>query len=90
MSAGELFQQIEKAKQYLKDNLPPKVYKDPLNNDIDGKGSDFLNKFFSEIDISINKGEYWQIADVMDESEIHPDIKKILTDLQKVIESIGK
>jgi predicted ATPase len=86
MSAGELFtQQIEKAKQYLKDNLPPKVYNDPLNNDIDGKGSDFLNKFFSEIDISINKGDYWQIADVMDKSEIHRDIKKMLDDLQKTI-----
>ncbi len=89
MSAGELFtQQIEKAKQYLKDNLPPKVYNNPFNNDIDGKGSDFLNKFFSEIDISINKGDYWQIADVMDKSEIHQDIKKMLDDLQTAMQSV--
>jgi hypothetical protein len=87
MSPGELFtlERTKRAKQYLRDNLPPKVYNNPLNNDIDGKGSDFLDKFFREVDIKINKGDYWQIADVMDESEIHPDIKKMLTDLQKAI-----
>jgi len=76
---------IEKAKKYLEDNLPPRVYKDPLNNDIDGKGSDFLDKFFREVHIKINKRDYWQIADVMDKSEIHQDIKKMLDDLQKTI-----
>ena len=78
---------IEKAKKYLEDNLPPRVYKDPLNNDIDGKGSDFLDKFFREVNIKINKRDYWQIADVMDESEIHPDIKTMLDDLQKAMSS---
>ena len=32
---------LKAAQQYLKDNLPPNVYKDPLIHDIDGKGSDF-------------------------------------------------
>ncbi|MCX5632829.1 MAG: AAA family ATPase [Phycisphaerae bacterium] len=87
-SPGELFTQerTERAKQYLKDNLPPKVYNDPLNNDYPGKGSDFLDEFFREVDFKINKRDYWQIADMMDKSEIHQDIKKMLTDLQKVIE----
>jgi len=90
-SLGELFVQQEmiKANQYLKDNLPPKVYNDPLNNDIDGKGSDFLDRFFHEVDIKINKGDYWQIADLMDENEIHQDIKKMLDDLQKAMSDSG-
>jgi len=77
---------IEKAKKYLEDNLPPRVYKDPLNNDIDGKGSDFLDKFFHEVGIKINKGDYCRIADVMDKSEIHPDIQKMLADLQTAMQ----
>ena len=76
---------IGKAKKYLEDNLPPKVYNDPLNNDYPGKGSDFLDKFFREVGIKINKRDYWQIADVMDKSEMHRDIKKMLDDLQKTI-----
>jgi len=88
---GELFiqsQTVEKANQYLKESLPPKVYNDPLNNDYDGKGSDFLEKFFAEIDIKISKGDYWHIADVMDEDEIHPDIRKVLDDLQTMMQSV--
>jgi predicted ATPase len=86
---GELFAvgKLDKAKQYLKDNLPPKVYNDPLNNDIDGKGSNFLDKFFHELEVRVNKGDYWQIADIMTESEIHGDIKKMLDELQKAMQN---
>jgi predicted ATPase len=88
-SWGELFEsQFKEATKYLKESLPPKVYNDPLNNDIDGKGSDFLDKFFREVHIKINKGDYWQIADVMDKSEIHPDIQKMLDDLQTAMQSV--
>jgi len=89
-SLGELFAQphIKKANQYLKESLPPKFYNDPLNNDYDGKGSDFLDKFFREVGIKINKGDYCRIADVMDKSEIHPDIQKMLDDLQTAMQSV--
>lgn len=90
-SSAELFVKplIEKADQYLKDSLPPKVYNEPLQNDYDGKGSDFLDKFFCEVDIKINKGDYCRIADVMYKSEIHPDIKKMLDDLQTAMQSVS-
>ncbi|HBG77702.1 MAG TPA: hypothetical protein DDW84_02470 [Phycisphaerales bacterium] len=90
-SSEELFfsAMVPKASQYLKENLSPKVYNKPLDNDIDGKGSDFLIKFFDEIGIQINKGEYWQIAEIMHEDEIHQDIKNMLNDLQKAIDSVS-
>jgi predicted ATPase len=71
----------EKAKEYLKENLPPKVYNDSIRNDIGKKGSDFLEDYFREIEIKINKAEYWKIAEEMHEDEIHPDIRKMLDDL---------
>jgi len=86
---GELFSQnrLELALQYLKEDLPPKVYKDPINNDIDGKGSDFLEKFFKAVGIKINKCEFWQIADLMQKEEIHNDIKQVFDELLEVIKS---
>ena len=88
---GGLFVQRRRktAQQYLRDNLPPNVYKDPLNHDIDGKGSDFLEKFFQEIGIKISKGEFWQIADLMQKEEIHNDIKQVLDALLGVIKSVN-
>jgi AAA15 family ATPase/GTPase len=90
-SLDELFVQplVDKAKRYLRENLPPKVYNDPLSNDIDGKGSDFLEKYFHEVEVKINKGDYFRIANVMTKKEIHPDIKKMLDDLQRAIESVN-
>lgn len=87
---GELFAKtyIDKANPYLIESLPPKVYNDPLNNDYPGKGSDFLDKFFREVGIKINKRDYWQIADVMNKSEIHQDIQKMLDDLQTAMQSV--
>jgi len=90
LTDGELFVDDKKikARKYLKDNLPPKVHKDPLNNDIDGKGSDFLEKFFTEMGINISKRDYWKIAEVMVKDEIHPDIKQMLDDIWAVIKTI--
>lgn len=88
-SFGGLFtqQKLEQTREYMKQNLSPKIYNDPINNEIDGKGSDFLEKFFKEIGINISKGDYWQIADLMQAEEIHDDIKKMLDDLYSAIGS---
>ncbi len=69
------------ATKYLEDRLPPAVRRDPLKENIDGNGSDFLEKFFSEIKLSINKGNYWEISEVMLPDEVHPDVKNILDKL---------
>lgn len=84
---GELFVQIyvEKARQYLKDNLAPNVYNNPLQSDIGGKGSDFLEGFFAEVGIRIGKGDYWRIADTMLPSEINADVTQLLDMLDQEI-----
>lgn len=84
---GELFAEgwANKAGQYLTESLPPKVYNDSAKNDIDGKGSDFLERFFKEMEIKINKGDYWQIAELMQPDEIHADVSKMLDELQRVM-----
>ncbi|MBI2459110.1 MAG: AAA family ATPase [Parcubacteria group bacterium] len=69
------------ADQYLKDQLPPAVYRDPLKENIDGNGSDFLEKFFSTIKLNVNKGNYWEISEVMLPEEVHSDIKYMLNKL---------
>ncbi len=79
------FKRIEIATNYLKDNLPPKVYNNPLENSISEKGSDFLTDFFNAIKLNLNKGEYWKIADHMTKDEIHPDIINVLEKLYDVI-----
>lgn len=78
-----LFSEI--AEQYLRAHLPPAVYKNPIQDTIDGNGSDFLEKFFSKIGLHINKGNFSEIAEIMEADEIHPDIKDVLDKLNKFL-----
>lgn len=73
------------AEQYLKEHLPPAVYKKPLTENIDGNGSDFLEKFFSKIGLHLNKGSYWEIAEIMVADEVHSDIKDMLDKLNNFL-----
>lgn len=36
----------------------------------------------------MNKGDYWQIADLMQPEEMHSDIKQIIDDLQDAMERV--
>lgn len=76
---------ISEAENYLKDNLTPKVWKNPIEESIDGKGSDFLEKFFTHIKLKINKGSYWEIAQVMNVDEIHKNIVEVLDKLKNFL-----
>lgn len=68
--------------EYLKKYLPPAVYEDPLKESIEGKGSDFLEKLFSSQKVKINKGNYWEISEVMEPKDIHEDVKDMLDKLE--------
>ncbi|MBI5438750.1 MAG: AAA family ATPase [Nitrosomonadales bacterium] len=74
-----LFQ--KSAEDYLKDNLPPKVYRDPINKSIDGNGSDFLEGFFDILRLPVSKGEYWEIAQAMNKDEIPQEVREVLDSL---------
>ncbi len=73
---GALF--ISQAESYLKDNLPPKIFRNPLSESISEKGSDFLEKFFSHLKFPLRKGEYWEIADAMKKEEVPAEVVEML------------
>jgi hypothetical protein len=80
----DLFVQVfpEKAVEYLKDQLPPTVIKDPLSD------HDFLNAtpaskkllpgFFEAAGLSITKNEYYQVAAQMQREEIPGEVREKL------------
>ena len=73
------------AADYLKDNLPPKVYRDPLKEGIVGNGSDFLEGFFDILKLPVSKGEYWEVAQEMNKDEIPPEVLEMLDSLYKFL-----
>ena len=78
-----LFQ--EGAQKYLQGELPPNFYNNPLGEDIGEKGSDFLEKFFSKIQLNIRKGSYWEIATEFQKTEIHEDVKNMLNKINSYL-----
>lgn len=88
-SAGSLFKNAEgkKAEKYLKENLSPKFYDNPLGVSLAEKGSDFLEKFFSDIGQSIGKVDYYEIAQTMKPDEISDEVKTFLNTLDKFLGS---
>ncbi|MDO8525111.1 MAG: ATP-binding protein, partial [Candidatus Omnitrophota bacterium] len=84
---GPLFAQalIAQAEEYLKRKLPLDVIEKPLENDISGKGSDFLDKFFTELSLKISKSEYYKIANLMKPEEINREIIEMLDVIGKII-----
>lgn len=69
---------VPMARKYLEDNLPPKVFRDPLMEELKEKGSEFLENFLSEFKIPLGKGGYWEIAEVMEKDEISTDVTEML------------
>ena len=83
---GSLFAQ--KADDYLQEQLPPAVYKNPLSPHDYLKATPasktLLPEFFRASQIDITKQEYYMIAEQMDESEIPPEIKNKLDKMAKI------
>jgi len=87
----DLFVQVspEKAIDYLKDQLPPTVLKDPLSD------HDFLNAtpasktllpgFFEASGLSITKNEYYQVAAQMQPEEITDEVREKLDAISKTL-----
>lgn len=81
------------AENYLKDNLSPKVYRNPAEESIAENGSEFLEKYFNALKLPVSKGEYWEIAEVMTKEEIPLEVVSMLDLLNQFLigteESVG-
>lgn len=86
-SPGELFVSSLRgsAEEYLNDNLPAKILKDPVNNSIPNNGSEFLEDFFKYLKMPISKSDYWQIAQKMKKEEIPNEAINLLDKLHKFL-----
>jgi len=80
----ELFKSatIQKAKQFLTEEFPPKAYEEPLvDNPFLRKiaaSKEILPKLFASVDLNVPKKDYYQIAELFGHPEVHPDVKKNL------------
>lgn len=75
--------------EYLKNNFPPSFFANPLSDSdylIQTSASKSLLPAFLEItNIKLSKKDYYQIAAVMKEEEIHPEIKEKLDEMVNVL-----
>jgi hypothetical protein len=76
---------LQPAKDYLDNRLPRAVLDNPIKEDIGRKGSDFLEEFFTAIKLSVTKGSFWEIATLMQKTEVHPDVLVMLDKLDKFL-----
>lgn len=85
---GELF--AHKADDYLKDHLPPSVYRDPVLPDDYFTGTPasktLLPGFFKAANLEINKQEYYQIAEQMRPEEIPEEVSLKLDAIVRTFE----
>ena len=84
--------QKEAGEKYLKDNLPPAVFANPLQDhdflDSTSISKTILPGFFKNAETSLHKKDYFQIASLMDAAEIHPEVKHKLDAMEKIL--LGK
>lgn len=76
---------LTSAETYLKDNLSPKVYRNPMEESIAENGSEFLEKFFDSVRLPVSKSEYWEVAQKMSKDEIPAEVSDILDRLYKFL-----
>ncbi|MEE9263801.1 MAG: AAA family ATPase [Vicinamibacteria bacterium] len=72
----------ETALDFLGRELPPATFDDPLKDNATTRSvaasKDIFPKMFDEIGVSLEKGEYYRIAEAMAPEEIHPAVREIL------------
>ncbi len=87
----ELFQSsmIAKAERFLKAQFPPDAFQNPLSDDAFLKkiaaSKDILPRLFAAAELNVAKKDYYQIAELFDHTEVHPDVKKNLDLIAEVL-----
>jgi predicted ATPase len=75
------------SEQYLRDHLPPAVYRDPLRTEdfleSTPASKTILPEFFRQADVALSKKEYYLIAAQMREEEIADEVKEKLDAIQQ-------
>ena len=68
----------DRAREYMVDNLPPAILRDPLSSAdvvMDTKGSSTLGAILEVAGVQLGKAEYHRIASTMRGDEIHPEVR---------------
>ena len=92
----ELFQSstIAKAERFLKAQFPPDAFRNPLSDDAFLKkiaaSKDILPRLFAAAELNVAKKDYYQIAELFDRTEVHPDVKKNLDLIAEVLLTSAK
>jgi predicted ATPase len=77
---GPLFAEL--GRQFLQDQLPPAVYRDPLGHhdfwSNTPASKTLLPAFFQEVQLPVSKAEYYLIAEQMDPEEIPAEVERKL------------
>jgi hypothetical protein len=68
----------ERARGYLDTNLTPAYIQDPLHTNLNQKGSDFLKALFVNLDLNLDKPDYYGIVEYIPNHMVHPDITTML------------
>ncbi len=75
--------------EYLRNNLPPAAFSYPLSDNEYLVGipasKNLLPAFFEKARQTLSKKDYYQIATIMKNEEIHPEIKIKLDEMEKAL-----
>ena len=75
----------EKAEKYMKQQLPPTLYKNPFASSeflLDPKKAKiFLSNILQEAGLTVNESDFYQIAAQMTKEEIHPEVIQKLDEI---------
>lgn len=75
--------------EYLRNNLPPAAFSSPLSDNeylvVIPASKSLLPAFLEKARIHLSKKDYYQIAVIMKDKEIHPEIKEKLDEMEKVL-----
>ena len=86
--AGPLFS--EQGRRYLQDQLPPAVYRDPLQHHdylaSTPVSKSLLPRLFKAVGMDISKPEYYLIAEQMRPNEIDPEVAQKLDRIRQAFE----
>jgi hypothetical protein len=88
---GDLFQisLIKKAEQFLKEKFPPDALQNPLSDNAFlakiAASKDILPQLFAFVELNVSKKDYYQIAEVFEPDEVHPDVKNVLNKIAEYL-----
>ena len=74
----------ERAETYMKEHLPPVVYRQPFGStNLDrGKGKTIISEILAAAKVKLGEAEYYRLAAATKPDEVHPDIVTMLNEIE--------